>query len=483
MTTTAMTNNDKDTHNRLIENNIDMGEKILDFDVKKNTAPAAAIKIIGVGGGGGNAVKNMIRQGLSGVTFLLCNTDRQAMEDCDEAEKIVLGPEITKGLGAGNRPEVARAAAEASRTEIQNALNDGHTQMVFITAGMGGGTGTGAAPVIGGIAKKMGLLTVSIVTIPFVFEREKKIIRALKGVEEMRKNTDSLLIINNERLRYVYKDLSWENARKEADNAVTKAARGISDMITRNLKQNVDLNDVRTALKDGGIAIIGIGYGEGKNRVRDAIRSALESPLLNDNDITNATNVYMVLYESSQAPIGMDELDAVHELMCSINTDPDSKIGHGSDETLGERVQATILASGFDKAVKYGLDRDLDPFYAEEQQEQKRKEAELLVKYYKSKDLAQPTSIASFTPVLLHDDELDDDEIIAALEETPAYSRDITKIENIRKKNGHRRLSNKMLQNVIKASSEDELHESLPSLEEPQQTSNEKPYKPNIIVF
>ena len=247
------------------------------------------IKVIGVGGGGGNAVNHMYRNSIHDVTFVLCNTDRQALNNSPVPVHIQLGKE---GLGAGNIPEVARKAAEESIDDIRGMLNDG-TKMSFITAGMGGGTGTGAAPVIARISKELGILTVGIVTIPFCFEGANKIDQALDGVEEMAKHVDALLVINNERLRQIYPDVSVLNAFARADDTLNIAVRSITEIITFHGLINLDFNDVRTVLKDGGVAIMSTGYGEGEGRVKKAIKDALTSPLLNDNDVFNSKKILL----------------------------------------------------------------------------------------------------------------------------------------------------------------------------------------------
>ena len=255
---------------------------ILDFG--EEDKDNSIIKVIGVGGGGGNAVNHMYREGIHDVTFVLCNTDAQALNDSPVPVHLQLGKE---GLGAGNRPEKAREAAEETLDEIHRMLDDG-TKMAFITAGMGGGTGTGAAPVIARESKSMGILTVGIVTIPFRFEGARKIDQALDGVEEMAKNVDALLVINNERLRRIYGELPILKAFGKADDTLSVAAKSIAEIITVHGLINLDFNDVKTVLKDGGVAIMSTGYGEGDGRVRHAIVDALNSPLLNDNDIFNA---------------------------------------------------------------------------------------------------------------------------------------------------------------------------------------------------
>ena len=254
------------------------------------------IKVIGVGGGGGNAVNNMYNQGIHDVSFVVCNTDAQALKASPVPERLQLGSE---GLGAGNRPEKARLAAEESIDDIKAMLSDG-TKMDFITAGMGGGTGTGAAPVIAQVSKELGILTVGIVTIPFKFEGDKKIDQALDGVDEMAKHVDALLVINNERLRKVYPDLSLLNGFAKADDTLSVAAKSIAEIITVRGLINLDFNDVRTVLKDGGVAIMSTGFGEGEGRVRKAIEDALNSPLLNDNDVYNSQRILLSIAFSSE---------------------------------------------------------------------------------------------------------------------------------------------------------------------------------------
>ena len=274
-------------------------EDIVQFDFP--TDSPKIIKVIGVGGGGGNAVNHMYREGIHDVTFVLCNTDNQALKDSPVPVKLQLGKE---GLGAGNRPARARKAAEESIEDIKNMLNDG-TKMVFITAGMGGGTGTGAAPIIAQTAKEMDILTIGIVTIPFRWEGDKKIDQALDGVEEISKHVDALLVINNEKLSEIYSELSVDDAFDKADDTLSVAAKSIAEIITLHGKVNLDFNDVKTVLKDGGVAIMSTGYGEGDNRVSEAIKNAQHSPLLNNNDIFNSKKVLLNIYDSAQYKLMM----------------------------------------------------------------------------------------------------------------------------------------------------------------------------------
>lgn len=305
------------------------------------------IKVIGVGGGGGNAVNHMYREGIHDVTFLVCNTDRQALEDSPIPDRLQLGDE---GLGAGTNPIKGRTEAENSIEQIRAKLSDG-TKMVFITAGMGGGTGTGAGPIVAKVSKEMDILTVGIVTIPFIFEGAKKIDQALDGVEEMAKNVDALLVINNERLREIYPSLGVLDAFGKADDTLSIAARSIAEIITEHGIINVDFQDVKNVLREGGVAIMSTGYGEGEGRLRKAIEDALNSPLLNDNDIYNSKKILLSIKISDdkdeKTKFTMEEMNEVHEFMGKITGDYESKFGLSVDPELGEKVKVTILATGF----------------------------------------------------------------------------------------------------------------------------------------
>ena len=303
-------------------------EDIVQFDFP--TDSPKIIKVIGVGGGGGNAVNHMYREGIHDVTFVLCNTDNQALKDSPVPVKLQLGKE---GLGAGNRPARARKAAEESIEDIKNMLNDG-TKMVFITAGMGGGTGTGAAPIIAQTAKEMDILTIGIVTIPFRWEGDKKIDQALDGVEEISKHVDALLVINNEKLSEIYSELSVDDAFDKADDTLSVAAKSIAEIITLHGKVNLDFNDVKTVLKDGGVAIMSTGYGEGENRVSEAIKNAQHSPLLNNNDIFNSKKVLLNISYSAQYKLMMSEMDEVKEFMNRFSRDFETKFGMAIDDKL-----------------------------------------------------------------------------------------------------------------------------------------------------
>ena len=314
--------------------------------------PTPVIKVIGVGGGGNNAINHMYRQDISDVSFVVCNTDAQALKCSPVPNKLLIGPNTTKGQGAGNVPEVARAAAEESANEIAELFKDG-TSMVFVTAGMGGGTGTGAAPVVARIARENDILTVGIVTIPFLFEGEKKILKALNGADEMSKYVDALLVINNERLTDIYGDLDFSNGFAKADDILSIAAQSISEIITVNGKINLDLNDVSTTLKDGGVALISRGYGEGENRITKAIQDALNSPLLRNRDIEGSKKILFNIYynpNDTEKPFKMSELNEFTSFMNQFS-DMDVIWGVSYDETLGSKVRITILASGFSVTI------------------------------------------------------------------------------------------------------------------------------------
>ncbi len=315
----------------------------------------AIIKVIGVGGGGNNAVNYMYSQNIPNINFVVCNTDQQALNMSPIETKLLLGPEITHGLGAGNRPEIGRQCAEASEANIRNLFND-KTEMVFITAGMGGGTGTGAAPVVARIAKDAGMLTIGIVTVPFMFEGEKKILKALEGAKEMKKHVDSLLMINNESLLELYSDLNFFNAFNKADDTLANAARSISEIISEQCYINVDFQDVKTTLKDSGTAIISTAVGEGDNRISDAIHNALHSPLLKAHDIYTSKRLLLkfICWKDSPKPLRAEEIAEITQFTNKLPSSIDVKWGIGDDPTMGDKVKITVLASGFDVSVGGG---------------------------------------------------------------------------------------------------------------------------------
>ena len=399
------------------------------------------IKVIGVGGGGGNAVNNMYKQGIHDVSFVVCNTDAQALKDSPVPERLQLGSE---GLGAGNRPEKARQAAEESIDDIKAMLSDG-TKMDFITAGMGGGTGTGAAPVIARVSKELGILTVGIVTIPFKFEGNKKIDQALDGVDEMAKHVDALLVINNERLRKVYPDLSLLNGFAKADDTLSVAAKSIAEIITVRGLINLDFNDVRTVLKDGGVAIMSTGFGEGEGRVRKAIDDALNSPLLNDNDVYNSQKILLSIAFSSDNGtdgLAMEEMNEINDFMSRFGSDFELKWGIAIDNTLEKKVKITILATGFglddleDVASYHSrLDKARAKEEAQKKAEQEEADAERgnrRSKYYG--DDGDKLVKARPHIYLFSQDDLDNEDVILDVESIPTLSRTKQMLKEIKKK-------------------------------------------------
>lgn len=399
------------------------------------------IKVIGVGGGGGNAVNNMYKQGIHDVSFVVCNTDAQALKDSPVPERLQLGSE---GLGAGNQPEKARLAAEESIDDIKAMLSDG-TKMDFITAGMGGGTGTGAAPVIAQVSKELGILTVGIVTIPFKFEGNKKIDQALDGVDEMAKHVDALLVINNERLRKVYPDLSLLNGFAKADDTLSVAAKSIAEIITVRGLINLDFNDVRTVLKDGGVAIMSTGFGEGEGRVRKAIEDALNSPLLNDNDVYNSQRILLSIAFSSENGtdgLAMEEMNEINDFMSRFGSKFELKWGIAIDNTLEKKVKITILATGFglddleDVASYHSrLDKARANEEAQKMAEQEEADAERSNrrdKYYR--DNGDKLTKARPHIYLFSQDDLDNEDVILEVESIPTFNRTKPMLNEIKKK-------------------------------------------------
>ena len=410
---------------------------IMPFDFP---APSSSciIKVIGVGGGGGNAVNHMYKQKIHDVAFVVCNTDSKALEQSPVPVKLQLGHE---GLGAGNRPQKAREAAEESLPEVQNMLNDG-TKMVFITAGMGGGTGTGAAPLIAKVAKDMDILTIGIVTIPFRWEGDKKIDQALDGVEEISKNVDALLVINNERLSEIYGELSLEDAFDRADDTLSIAAKSIAEIITMRGKVNLDFNDVKTVLKDGGVAIMSTGYGEGENRVTSAIQNAQHSPLLNNNDIFKSKKVLLNISYSSQKKLMMNEMAEVQEFMNRFNRDFETKFGIAIDDSLGDQVKITLLATGFgvqdihvkemdERLTKRTIEEEKRKAEEEEREEERRIRRE---GFYGADNKARIRRKPRSNIYIFASEDLDDDNIISMVESMPTYQRSKEMLANIQAK-------------------------------------------------
>ena len=406
----------------MTDNNI----QILDFGAPEQEH--SIIKVIGVGGGGGNAVNHMYREGIHDVTFVLCNTDNQALNDSPVPVHLQLGKE---GLGAGNKPEKARLAAEESIEDIRAMLSDG-TRMAFITAGMGGGTGTGAAPVIARVSKELGILTVGIVTIPFRFEGDRKIDQALDGVEEMQKHVDALLVINNERLREIYPELSVLDAFGKADDTLSVAAKSIAEIITVHGLINLDFNDVKTVLKDGGVAIMSTGYGEGEGRVRKAIEDALNSPLLNDNDIFNSKNILLSISfagsKDGQQSLMMEEMNDVNDFMAKFGSDFEIKWGLATDPELGKKVKVTILATGFGIESVDGMNAHIKKHSQEEINRIAEERAKALERqdrrnrFYGGDGSSKRYKRRPHIFLFRHED-LDNDDVISAVEQTPTYKR------------------------------------------------------------
>lgn len=412
-----------------------------DTDIRFNfkTNSPSIIKVIGVGGGGGNAVNHMYKEGIHDVSFVLCNTDNQALSDSPIPTRLQLG---TEGLGAGNRPARAKEAALESLEDIKEMLNDG-TRMVFITAGMGGGTGTGAAPVIAKCAKEMGILTVGIVTIPFRFEGIKKIDQALDGVEEISKHVDALLVINNERLREIYPELTVLNAFGKADDTLSVAAKSIAEIITVHGLINLDFQDVTTVLKDGGVAIMSTGYGEGEGRVRQAIEDALHSPLLNNNDIFNSKKVLLSISFCDQAEgdLTMEEMTEVHEFMSNFGDDVETKFGLATDATLEKKVKITVLATGFGLKNVPGMDTVIAKHEQEDEEARAQKEEDAVKKAdrrreFYTHDKTQREIKRPHHLYIFNEEDLDNDEIIAMVEDTPTYKRSKEVLNSIKNKSG-----------------------------------------------
>ena len=324
----------------------------ISFDMPKTQSNS--IKVIGVGGGGSNAVNHMFQQNTKGVDFVICNTDAQALENSPIPNKIQLGASLTSGLGAGANPEIGEEAAKESLKEIQDMLTT-HTKMVFITAGMGGGTGTGAAPIIARIAKDLDILTVGIVTMPFQFEGRRRTEQAQKGVDELRQNVDSLIVINNNKLREVYGNLGFKAGFSKADEVLSTASRGIAEVITHHYKQNIDLHDAKTVLSNSGTAIMGSSKEAGANRAKNAIVKALDSPLLNDNKITGAKNV-LLLIVSGEVEVTIDEIGEINDfIQIEAGYDANIIMGIGEDESLEDALAVTVVATGFAPDQQCGI--------------------------------------------------------------------------------------------------------------------------------
>ena len=413
-----------------------MNNDIVKFDLP--TDSPKIIKVIGVGGGGGNAVNHMYQEGIHDVAFVVCNTDRKALEESPVPTKVQLGVE---GLGAGNRPNKAKEATEESIEEVKSMLNDG-TKMVFITAGMGGGTGTGAAPTIARIAKDMDILTVGIVTIPFRWEGDKKIDQALDGVEEISKHVDALLVINNEKLGEIYPDLSVTSAFAKANDTLLIAAKSIAEIITMRGIINLDFNDVKTVMKDGGVAILSTGYGEGESRVSEAIKHAQHSPLLNNNDIFNSKKVLLNISYSPEHELMMSEMDEVKDFMNRFNRDFETKFGMAEDISLGNKVKTTLFATGFgiqdihmkemdERLAQQTVEEQRRLEELEEEEEQRRNRRKI---YYGEDTNARSQRTRRRHIYLFTPEDMDNNDIIALVENSPTYQRDKVILNTIKQK-------------------------------------------------
>ena len=416
------------------------------------TSTPSIIKVIGVGGGGGNAVNHMYREGIHDVTYVLCNTDKKALSDSPVPNHLQLGKD---GLGAGNRPEKARLAAQESIEDIKAMLDDG-TRMVFITAGMGGGTGTGAAPIIAQCAKDAGILTVGIVTIPFKFEGNKKIYQALDGVEEISKHVDALLVINNERLREIYPELTVINAFAKADDTLSVAAKSIAEIITMHGIINLDFQDVTTVLKDGGVAIMSTGYGEGENRVTKAIEQAITSPLLNNNDIFNSKKVLLNINfcaDKDQESLLMEEMNEINDFMSKFKKDVETKWGLATDSSLGGKVKITLLATGFGLQNVPGMSEIMVEHASEVQnvdEEKMRLREEWKSIFYDSAEATARRRHPQY--YTFSENDLDNDDVISMVETIPTFRRTKEELNKIK---------NKAMNATDAASTEQGIHFSL----------------------
>ncbi len=414
-------------------------------------ATSAIIKVIGVGGGGDNAVNYMYRQNIPNVNFVVCNTDEQALKMSPVPNQLILGWDVTHGRGAGNDPGTGRDCAESSKEEIR-ALFDHNTEMVFITAGMGGGTGTGAAPVVARIAKEENKLTIGIVTIPFLFEGKKKIMKAIEGAKEMQKHVDALLVINNENLIEIYPDLNFFNAFEKADDTLANAARSISEIISEECYINVDFEDVKTTLKDSKTAIIATAFGEGENRISSAIRNALHSPLMKKHDVNTSQRLLLKFScnRNSERPITTQEMKEIHAFTSKLPASIDVKWGIADVPELGDKLKVTILASGFDltlvdgqrvdgaadtagnidKVVIFGDGHGDSAAKAEREMEEDKVIAEI----YGANKLKQQIQDANRAKyAVLDPSQYDNHEVVALIERNPTFNRDAYVLDEIKK--------------------------------------------------
>lgn len=400
------------------------------FGLDMGSDSVVNIKVIGVGGGGNNVVNRMVKTGTKGVEFIAINTDKQALAVSSATNKIQIGEKLTNGQGAGSNPEIGRKSAEENRNQIAKALED--ADMVFITAGMGGGTGTGAAPVVARVTKERDILTIGIVTIPFFFEGLDKMKSALDGAAELKKNVDALLIINNDRLSDIYPDLEFSVAFAKADDILATASRSISDMVTTPAMINIDMKDVNTTLRDGRTAFISVGYGEGENRMSKAIQNALHSPLLCDTDILSARRLLFAFYYSHDIDpaFRMSEATEANKLVAEMNKRVKVIFGWGYDDTLGNKIKFTILASGFDVTVEHGSgDHVIEGSHTDTEVDADTDDTAVVASVYgpgKVDNLIRTQQTQNY--FLLSPEELDSDEAIEMVERNPAYRRDKRKV-------------------------------------------------------
>lgn len=415
---------------------------IMPFDLPTETHNI--IKVIGVGGGGGNAVKNMYRTGIRDVSFVLCNTDNQALAKSEIPVKLQIGRNTTKGLGAGNDPEVARQAAEENIEDIRAQFTDG-TEMAFITAGMGGGTGTGAAPVVAREAKNAGVLTIGVVTIPFKFELRPKIVQALKGVDAISKHVDALLVINNERIFDIYQNCNVHDAFHRVDDTLTIAVKSISEIITAEGIINLDFRDVSKVLRDGGVAIMSYGIGKGERRLAEAIENALHSPLLNDNDIYNSKKILFNIYGSTKHPLMVEEMEEISRFTDKfVSKDIEVIWGLATDDNLDEEVKITILATGFGVSNIPGMSNTTiqvnrapeeekieTPEEKAKRLEDEQKSTEMITQYYGDNILTAKRIIHSF---VMEGEDLFNDDLIDAIDSLPTYLRSKQDLSDLERK-------------------------------------------------
>lgn len=416
------------------------------FDQFLEDPNEAIIKVIGVGGGGSNAVNYMYRQDIPKVNFVVCNTDKQHLDKSPVPHKLILGWDVTHGRGAGNDPDTGRKCAEASEEDIRKLFRD-ETEMVFITAGMGGGTGTGAAPVVARIAKEEGMLTIGIVTVPFMFEGDRKIIKALDGANALREHVDALLMINNENLIELYPDLNIFNAFQKADDTLANAARSISEIISEDCMINVDFQDVRYVLRDSGTAIISTAYGEGENRISEAIHNALHSPLMKAHDIYSSKRLLLKFTCSSESlnEVRSREINQVTDFTNKLPSTIDVKWGIRDDPSMGDKMKVTVLASGFDITIRKNDQRAKEgnkeqtivfenPTTREEEKQLKEQSITRIAEVYGSDKVKQQRrNTARLKFAVLTPDQLDDHEVIALIESVPATNRDPRFHEELKK--------------------------------------------------